>query len=76
MFLGLHFRGSLWFFQLPGTNLGHIVEAPAGFGADGRLAATYLLKPCNEMTLILLIKMLESKIGLQLSIIFPYKSIH
>lgn len=48
MFLGLRFRGSLWFFQLPGTNLGHIVEVPTSLGANGWLAATYLLKSSNE----------------------------
>lgn len=49
MFLGLCFRGSLRFFQLPGTNLGHVVEVPTGLGANGWLAATYLLKSSNKI---------------------------
>lgn len=50
MFLGLSLRRSLRFFQLPGTNLGHIVEVPAGFGANGRLASTYLFKSIGTKT--------------------------
>ena len=48
MLLGLSFRRSLRFFQLPGTNLGHIVEVPAGFGANGRLASAYLFKSSGK----------------------------
>lgn len=50
MFLGLCFRRSLRFFQLPGTNLWHVVEVPTSLRANGRLAATYLLKSSNKTT--------------------------
>lgn len=50
VFLGLCLSGSLSFFHLPGTNLRHVVEVPAGLGANGWLAATDLLKSSNKIS--------------------------